>query len=164
MQIKHLAGHWNREVSWTVSANLLESLRLWWSPGKPHLSCRCICVGGIGTGPKVSPSSVRGSPQRLSLIWEKIGCFIRRGACMSVSGGSTAPVTGNGRALQEDADAIRSPPSDSHRLSGLRRSLREHLVTCLTKRTSFYFCLAGSIARAPAWTPAGTTLPLSCMT
>lgn len=95
MQIKHLAGPWDTEASWTDSANLLEPLRLWWNPGRPNLSCCCISVGGIRTGPKVSPSSARGYPS-VSLIWEKIRSFICRGACVSVRGGATSAVTGNG--------------------------------------------------------------------
>lgn len=95
MQIKHLAGPWDTEVSWTDSAKLLDPLRLWWSPGRPNLSSCCISVGGIGTGPKVSPSGARGYPS-VSLIWEKTGSFICRDACVSVSGGSISAVTSNG--------------------------------------------------------------------
>lgn len=47
------AGRWDMKVNWTSNLILPEPLRLWWSPGKPNLSC-CIFVGGIRKGAKVS--------------------------------------------------------------------------------------------------------------
>lgn len=41
------------------------------------------------------PFGARGYPS-MSLIWEKTGSFICRGACVSVSGGSISAVTSNG--------------------------------------------------------------------
>ena len=56
------AGRWDVKVNWTSNLILLEPLRLWWSPGKPNISC-CISVGGIRKGAKVGLHQDRFTPE-----------------------------------------------------------------------------------------------------